>query len=571
MKWRTAGAAAALALSMGAFPSQAQTKISGEDLVLYPAALTMSARGQRVASVATRSGKIPPRVDWSISNPGVASIAPHGSSVDIKALSPGRALVTARVSGRTATTSITVAEEPDLRLGTTRWSVPPVAGLIPRSLLDASRVDDDGADFFAIDADAMKRFAVVRALSANGTLVWQSTVRGTPWAGDRFGGLLVRLGVLDQPSRGLARFDRLRSKVPAWRYRARGDLEDFAEADDGTIFLVEQMRPRLPGSRNEGAQIVAIDGRTGLDVGHYPLPASTWQTSGTCGPKAAVVRRPSEVGSLGEGANGAVYAQVLLAHDSWTRVCERGRPVPGRGRFRASRELQLVRLTRKGFTPVRTLWRADTEGVDAPDRLRAIEDVEPGPIVELKSGELVAMRTHVTVDASGRVSGRLHLARIARGDVVREVARAGNIPRTGKGLRVLIDAPDTPWVYVADGATLQAIDLGPGTTVWSMDTGAQPFEALDGRSVVANDVTRNQVMEISPRGMVLRTFPAHVDDARIAVPGQAVIHGIDPQTRSVIEVQGPAYTESAWSSMLDIDTSFAEVRRRFADFLIDTR
>jgi hypothetical protein len=70
---------------------------------------------------------------------------------------------------------------------------------------------------------------------------------------------------------------------------------------------------------------------------------------------------------------------------------------------------------------------------------------------------------------------------------------------------------------------------------------------------------------------VLRTFPARIDDARIAAPGQAVIHGLDPQTRSVVEVQEPGYVESAWSSMLDIDTTFAEVRRRFADFLVETR
>jgi len=65
--------------------------------------------------------------------------------------------------------------------------------------------------------------------------------------------------------------------------------------------------------------------------------------------EVGVVRRPSEIGSLGEGANGGVYAEMLIVHDTWTRVCERGRPVVGRGRFKVSRELQLVRLTRRGF------------------------------------------------------------------------------------------------------------------------------------------------------------------------------------------------------------------------------
>jgi len=259
----------------------------------------MTAREDRVVMVATRSGKVPARVEWTVSNPAVAAITPRGSTADIKATSPGRAVVTARVDGRTASTALTVADEPELRFGTIRWAVAPIAGMTARPLIEASRVDDDGADLFAVDADPMKRFAVVRALTARGTLVWQATVRGTPWAGDRFGGLLARLGPLDQPSRTLARFDRPRSKVPAWRYKARGDIDDFAESDDGTIYLTVQTHPRL-NARNENSQIVVLDGKTGLETGHFALPASTWQTTGNCVPKGTLVRRPSELGSLGE-------------------------------------------------------------------------------------------------------------------------------------------------------------------------------------------------------------------------------------------------------------------------------
>ena len=572
MQWRTIGAAAVLALCTGALTGHAQTKASGEDLTLYPGAITMAERDERVIAVATRSGKAPLRVEWTVSNSEILAIAPHGPTAAIKGKSAGRVLVTARVNGRAVNATITVAEEPDLRFGATRWSIAPVAGLVPRPLLEASRVDEDGADIFAVDADPAKRFAVVRALRANGTLVWQSTVRGTPWAGDRFGGLLARLGPPDQPSRNLARFDRPRSAVPAWRYKARGDIDDFAEADDGTIFLVEQNRPRMLVARGESSQVSVIDGKTGLETGHFVLPPSTWQTSGSCGTKGSTVRRPSELGPLGEGANGGVYAEMLLVHDSWTRVCEKGRPVLGRGRFKVSRELQLVRLTRKGVTPVRALWRIDVEGPDSPDRLRAIEDVAPGPVAELKSGELVSFRTQVSLDAAGRLSGRLHVVRVVRGDLGREVVRPGNSTRANKPWRVLVDAPaDGPWVYFADGSTMQAIDLGAGATVWTIDTAALPFQALEGRSVAASDSVRGQMIELSQRGVLLRTFPARVDDARIVASGQAIVHGVDPQTRALIEVQEPAYVESSWSTMLDVETDFAEVRRRFADFLIETR
>src|SRR5436190_3643598 len=247
-----------LASSAGAIAAVAQSKPS-EEPTLYPSSLTMAMREHRLIVVATRSGKTPARVEWTISNPAVATIAARGASADIAAASPGRALITARVNGRTTTAALTVAEEPELRLGTTRWSVAPVTGMAPRPLLEATRVDDEGSDLFAVDADPMKRFAIVRSLRADGTLVWQATVRGTPWAGDRFGGLLVRLGALDQPSRTLARVDRPRSKVPAWHYRARGDIDDFGQADDGTIFLTIATHPRLSAARDENSQMVVLD------------------------------------------------------------------------------------------------------------------------------------------------------------------------------------------------------------------------------------------------------------------------------------------------------------------------
>ncbi len=529
----------------------------------------MTVREQHAVVVAARSGKTPDRVEWTVSNPAIVTISGQGASATVRAVAPGRAVVTARVNGRSTTTALVVADEPELRFGTPRWSVAPMPGLLPRPLLEATRVDDDGADLFAVDADPMKRFAVVRALTADGTLAWQANVRGTPWAGDRFGGLLARLGPIDQPSRTLARFDRPRSRVPAWRYKARGDIDDFAQSDDGTIFLTVETHPRL-NARDENSQVVAIDGKTGLEAGHFSLPASTWQTTGACVPKATLVRRPSELGSLGEGTSGGVYAELLVTHDTWNRGCQKGRPVPGRGRFKVSRELQLVRLTRKGLTPVRTLWRHDAEGVDTIDRLKALEDVEPGPVVEVKSGDLIALCTHLTVDAGGRLQARLSAARLTRTDVVKEVVRPGDV-RARLPWRVLIDAPDVARLYFGDGTTLQALDLASGVVVWTLDTAALPFEAIETNSVAADDVTRNQILEINFRGSILRTFPARVDDARLVVSGQGVFHGVDPQTHAVVEVQQPGYVETGWSTMLDLSTRFDDVRRRFADFLIETR
>ena len=98
-----------------------------------------------------------------------------------------------------------------------------------------------------------------------------------------------------------------------------------------------------------------------------------------------------------------------------------------------------------------------------------------------------------------------------------------------------------------------------------------PFEAVETNTVIANDPVRSQVMEINFRGTILRTFPARVDDPRTVAGDQAVFHGVDPQTRAIVEVQPPAYIETGWSTLVDLGTAFDEVRRRFADFLLETR
>ncbi|HET9834092.1 MAG TPA: hypothetical protein VFP91_20355, partial [Vicinamibacterales bacterium] len=101
---------AVLAIAAGTIAAGAQTKPS-EELTLYPSSLTIAMREARVVSVATRSGKTPARVDWTISNPAIATIAAYGASAEIRAASPGRALITARANGRTTTSELTVVEE----------------------------------------------------------------------------------------------------------------------------------------------------------------------------------------------------------------------------------------------------------------------------------------------------------------------------------------------------------------------------------------------------------------------------------------------------------------------------
>jgi len=567
MSLRAACAAAicALATSFAA----AQTRALLEDLTIYPDALSMSSGEERVLRVATRSGGVPSRVEWTVSNSDLASLSPSGANTSILGRQLGIVTVSARANGKTAIARVTVFDATELPLGTTRWSVAPIRGLVPRPLLDAVAPDgEDGPDLFQVDADPMKRFAVIRALCQHGALLWQATVRGTPWAGDRFGGLLVKLGKLDEPSRTLARFDRSHTSKPSWRYRASGDIEDFAESEDA-IYLVEHKITRAGAVvKDQTGQVAVIDTRSGLERARFPLPLSTSDV-GSCARKPVVTRRPSQVGSLGLGADNGVYAELLQVHDSWTRACERGRAMPGRGRFKVSRELQLVRLTKNGIEFVRTLWRTDAQGVDSPERMRAVEDVEPGPVMRTRSGELIALWTHLNV-ASNTLVGQVQVGRVVRG-VVANVVSAGNFRASTRHLRVLLDGYNTPWLYLADGSVLQAIDVAAGKTVWSTATAALPFEAIDDRGIVVEDGARGQMGELNVRGAFVRTFPGAIADARVVIQGNGVVHGVDPRTHAAVEVQEPQYVESGWSVALDLESQYEDARRRFAEWLVDTR
>jgi hypothetical protein len=163
------------------------------------------------------------------------------------------------------------------------------------------------------------------------------------------------------------------------------------------------------------------------------------------------------------------------------------------------------------------------------------------------------------------------VTRIARNEIVREVVRPGAVGQNSRPWRVLLDAPDTARFYFADGTTLQAVDLDTGANWWSMESSALPFQAVETNTVIADDPVRSQVVEINYRGVVLRSFPARVEDARTVAGLRGAFHGIEPQTHAIVEIQQPQYIETGWSAVFDIPTSFDEVRRRFAGFLLETR
>jgi hypothetical protein len=135
-----------------------------------------------------------------------------------------------------------------------------------------------------------------------------------------------------------------------------------------------------------------------------------------------------------------------------------------------------------------------------------------------------------------------------------------------------VDAFSSPWLYLSDGTTLEAIDLTEDKTRWKRQTSAVPFEAVDtrrvavdevaARHVVVDDVMHRQLQELDGTGEIVLTSVASVRDPRIIVQGNGILHGVDPLTHSVIEVREPAYVESGWFSAFEVDESLSGVRQR---------
>ena len=541
-------------------------KAFGTGVNVFPTTLALGRNEEGFVVASTSSGLPAVDVGWSTSNPNVLSVASYSSVAQIAPKAPGRATVTARVNGRSATASVTVLELAGPRSGTTVWSVAPLAGLVARPPVNASRIDDEGPDLFAVDADPAKQFTVMRGLTARGGLVWTGTIPGTPLFGDRFGGLVAQLGRLDRRSRTIARFDRPNSPVPVWRFEARGEIADIIQTGDGTIYLVEHVSQRdATGSRHNASNIVVIDGQSGFEKARYLLPQSTMEVEGSCVSAGAFIQSRSELGPLSQATDGAAYVEIVEAHDRWKPRCEQGAQLVGRGNLVISRTLKIVRVTPTGAEPVCSLWHSETEGPDGPDRLKSLEEVAPGPTAITREQQIVAFWTHVDVEPDG-LTGQLHVSLIADGTVLNDVARVATFGRASRTWRVLLDAYESPWVHLSDGTTLEAIDLAENKSQWKIRTAAVPYEAVDGRHIVVDDVARRQLLGVDATGFVEMTVAASVTDPRIISQGQGALHGVDPITHSVVEVREPDFVESGWFSTFAVEESFTGVRRRLVAF-----
>jgi hypothetical protein len=479
-------------------------KTSG-GLALVPNAVAVTINDGRPGIIAavTSSGHAATDVGWRVADRRKLTLESDGAQASLTGTSPGRTSISARTNGRIANAKVTVVERGpfpvDFPPGTLIWAVGPIPGLRQRPPLNAvsivhprqsdadSVVEVEGCDLFAVDADPAGRFAVVRGLTNNGDLVWVGRIPGTPLAGDVFGGLLALVGPIGKPSRVLGRFDRADAPAGIWRFYANGIIEDVTQSGDGTIYLVENLKP--------DTRITVIDGRSG----------------------AVKSRLSAGIGSM-------LGPLVGLEDDS--AVVQ----------VRNALGLSLAHITPTGIETVAHLSAADEHQ----------SEVEPGPAIRTRNGDTVAFWS----DRAG-----LHLSLVRGSSVAAEFTTISRLRQRRSTWHVLIDAFESPWVYVSDGVSLVAIDLQRSEKLWQRHTSAVPFEAVDGRHVVVSDKAKHHVMELDDRGNTVLTMGATVNDARIVIQGNGILHGFDPITRSVVEISEPAYRESGSFSWLSFTTN----------------
>lgn len=232
---------------------------AGTALTLTPASRAMTIGETAALSLRDEAGVAVDQAVWSSSAPDVVALSESDPPV-LTALGTGTVIITAEKDGVSATASIEVS--PALPAGTTRWTLPALPGLTSERPLFAHRVDAAVPLMFAVES-AQWDTATLRAVTADGEVLWQMFSPGLPMMGDSFGGVLSLVFDEDGNPRAYARIGG--GSIGAWRYQSAGELGRPAQAPDGTIYAIEL----LPGGVTTAGQPIldkygiVLDGATG--------------------------------------------------------------------------------------------------------------------------------------------------------------------------------------------------------------------------------------------------------------------------------------------------------------------
>jgi alpha-tubulin suppressor-like RCC1 family protein len=295
-------------------------------LTMTPSERTMLVGETGTLSVRDNFGVAPTSPTWGTTNSAVVSLSADNPPI-LTALAPGTATIHASKNGFTAAAQVTVVAgetlptgEVRLPSGTTRWKLPTVmSGQAMRTApIYTNRREPGGPDLFTVEPNVGMTEYTVRALTADGAVLWKEAAPGVPLMGDSYGA--VGAGIPSEYRcalyfgedrfcyKAFVRFGGLGSALP-WRYDSAGHIDRPAQAPDGTIYAIEHINGfrSIGTSPDEGnnKSVVILDGATGSVVGRVQLASEYSRT-----PCGFSENEPQTIGPI-VGSNGHAY---LLVH-----------------------------------------------------------------------------------------------------------------------------------------------------------------------------------------------------------------------------------------------------------------
>lgn len=245
----------------------------GESTTLSLAPATRRMVLNEVARLALRDqfGAVVAGAAWSTSDQEVIALS-ESDPPELTAVGVGTATVSATKDGIVATSEVTVAT--GMAAGDVRWTLPPLAGASAKRPIFTNRVNASVPDMFAIDV-ANPVETTLRALTADGEVLWQQHAPGIPLMGDSFGGVLVGAPYeADYPGSDFRALLHVGGgSVRPWRYESPGMISNPAQSREGLIYAIELIFSGLSPTGNEiwDKHVTIVDGATGRLIRRTPL------------------------------------------------------------------------------------------------------------------------------------------------------------------------------------------------------------------------------------------------------------------------------------------------------------
>jgi hypothetical protein len=160
-------------------------------LQVTPSAATLLIGESRQFTVVDNNGYPREDVNWSVSDPTVATIDTE-STVTLTAVTAGTVTLTATIGGVTGDVVVTVLATPTFATGAVRWSIEPsLPGYTPLQVVQAQADSFWKPAFYHLSTDGVN--TLVQAVTIDGRQLWQrqmavANANSTP---DAYGGLIV--------------------------------------------------------------------------------------------------------------------------------------------------------------------------------------------------------------------------------------------------------------------------------------------------------------------------------------------------------------------------------------------